>query len=134
MNAMNGRFQSAGTDFAGLVGVLFVAMSDIKTLRAGIATMTCHRPHNIFDLVPCDVVGSVILATSAASVQVPIPPTPHYILLFAHPGEPPEHAGTQPASKIPASIFKALSFDTNIEQCVLKCPLYHSTPSVETFI
>ncbi|CAL8472356.1 g11899 [Coccomyxa elongata] len=36
---------------------------------SGIATMTCHRPHNIFDLVPCDVVGSVILATSAASVQ-----------------------------------------------------------------
>lgn len=38
---------------------------------AGIATMTCHRPHNVFDVVPCDVVGSVILATSAASVQVP---------------------------------------------------------------
>ena len=32
--------------------------------------MTCHRAHNVFDVVPGDVVGSVILATSAATVQV----------------------------------------------------------------
>ena len=32
--------------------------------------MTCHRPHNVFDVVPADVVGSVILATAAAMVQV----------------------------------------------------------------
>ena len=39
-------------------------------MRAGICTMTCHRAHNVFDVVPGDVVGSVILATSAATVQV----------------------------------------------------------------
>ena len=33
--------------------------------------MTCHRPHNVFDVVPADVVGSIILATTAATVQVP---------------------------------------------------------------
>ena len=32
--------------------------------------MTCHRPHNVFDVIPADVVGSVILATTAATVQV----------------------------------------------------------------
>ena len=32
--------------------------------------MTCHKAHNVFDVVPGDVVGSVILATSAATVQV----------------------------------------------------------------
>ena len=35
--------------------------------------MTCHRPHNVFDVVPADVVGSIILATTAATVQVPAP-------------------------------------------------------------
>ena len=39
-------------------------------MRAGICTMTCHKAHNVFDVVPGDVVGSVILATSAATVQV----------------------------------------------------------------
>ena len=37
---------------------------------AGICTMTCHKAHNVFDVVPGDVVGSVILTTAAATVQV----------------------------------------------------------------
>ncbi len=32
--------------------------------------MTCHKAHNVFDVVPGDVVGSVILTTAAATVQV----------------------------------------------------------------
>ena len=39
-------------------------------LAAGICTMTCHKAHNVFDVVPGDVVGSVILTTAAATVQV----------------------------------------------------------------
>jgi len=47
---------------------------DARYLIAGICTMTCHKAHNIFDVVPGDVVGSVILATAAATVQV----CPHF--------------------------------------------------------
>ncbi|CAL5224937.1 g7706 [Coccomyxa viridis] len=36
---------------------------------SGICTMTCHKAHNVFDVVPGDVVGSVILTTAAATVQ-----------------------------------------------------------------
>lgn len=43
--------------------------------------MTCHKAHNVFDVVPGDVVGSVILATSAATVQVRTPSPCPCILL-----------------------------------------------------
>ncbi len=52
------------------VNVVTESLDTVFHARAGIATMTCHRPHNVFDVVPADVVGSVILATSAATVQV----------------------------------------------------------------
>lgn len=44
--------------------------ADSSCWAAGICTMTCHKAHNVFDVVPGDVVGSVILTTAAATVQV----------------------------------------------------------------
>ena len=44
--------------------------ADCCCWAAGICTMTCHKAHNVFDVVPGDVVGSVILTTAAATVQV----------------------------------------------------------------
>ena len=37
---------------------------------AGMAQYTCHNPHNVYDIIPCDVVGSVIMGAAAALDQV----------------------------------------------------------------
>ena len=37
---------------------------------AGMARFTCHNPHNVYDIIPCDVVASTILAAAAALLQV----------------------------------------------------------------
>jgi hypothetical protein len=34
------------------------------------ARFTCHDPHNIYDVVPCDLVASTILVCACALVQV----------------------------------------------------------------
>ena len=39
-------------------------------VRAGMARFTCHDPHNIYDVIPCDLVASSILISAAALQQV----------------------------------------------------------------
>ncbi len=37
---------------------------------AGMARFTCHNPHNVYDIIPCDLVASSILVACAALQQV----------------------------------------------------------------
>ena len=37
---------------------------------SGMARFTCHDPHNIYDVIPCDLVGSAILVSACALQQV----------------------------------------------------------------
>ncbi len=34
---------------------------------AGMARFSCHDPHHVYDLIPCDTVASVILLAAAAA-------------------------------------------------------------------
>lgn len=34
------------------------------------ARFTCHDPHNIYDIIPCDLVGSGVLVSAVALAQV----------------------------------------------------------------
>ena len=40
---------------------------------AGMARFTCHDPHNVYDVIPCDLVASGILVAACALTQVCIP-------------------------------------------------------------
>ena len=37
---------------------------------AGMARFTCHDPHNVYDVIPCDLVASGILVAACALTQV----------------------------------------------------------------
>ena len=37
---------------------------------AGMARFTCHDPHNVYDVIPCDLVASNILVSACALTQV----------------------------------------------------------------
>ena len=37
---------------------------------AGMARFTCHDPHNIYDIIPCDLVGSAVIVCAVALAQV----------------------------------------------------------------
>ena len=40
---------------------------------AGMARFTCHNPQNVYDIIPCDIVASTILAAAALLQQVSRP-------------------------------------------------------------
>lgn len=44
--------------------------SDAGGVCTGMARFTCHDPHNIYDIIPCDLVGSGVLVSAAAVAQV----------------------------------------------------------------
>ncbi len=37
---------------------------------AGMARFTCHDPHNVYDVIPCDLVASGILVAACALTKV----------------------------------------------------------------
>lgn len=45
-------------------------MSDAGAVCTGMARFTCHDPHNIYDIIPCDLVGSGVLVSAVALAQV----------------------------------------------------------------
>ena len=48
-------------------------LHDIVTLRdTGMARFTCHDPHNVYDVIPCDLVASGILVAACALTKVSI--------------------------------------------------------------
>ena len=78
--------------------------------------MTCHRAHNVFDVVPGDVVGSVILATSAATVQVCLLNPDMHVL---------SSRGTQGACQPSGGSPKRLSVTAEQAACAA-CPVAHA--------
>ena len=48
-------------------------MSDIVShCGAGMARFTCHDPHNVYDVIPCDLVASGILVAACALTKVSV--------------------------------------------------------------
>ncbi len=48
-------------------------MADTPVMCAGMARFTCHDPHNIYDIIPCDLVGSAVIMSAVALAQVSHP-------------------------------------------------------------
>lgn len=56
--------------YAGLnIEVILYSLTSKKYGGAGIATYTAHRPESIYDLIPADLVGAIIVGTTAATAQ-----------------------------------------------------------------
>ncbi len=45
---------------------LFISLCSLRPHGAGMARFVCHDPRNVFDIIPCDVVASVVLLSAAA--------------------------------------------------------------------
>lgn len=50
---------------------------------AGIATYTAHRPESIYDLIPADLVGAIIVGATAATAQGLVSPGKDPVVVHA---------------------------------------------------
>ena len=83
-----------------------VAISEKCTERdhvhaAGMARFTCHDPHNVYDVIPCDLVASNILVSACALTQVRLAIKAPQIRFHGH---APMHPSTASTGQLPARV------------------------------